>query len=290
MKTNLRNSLSQNYVINTHETTVTLEKWALKENENLEFIANKHKILLVISGNFSCSLQGYIDEDIGKSQMIFISMGTRCYIQANNDVLILCLKLGLTVDLSNLFFYNNKQEAVLSKMRKEQPILGFTPVVEAYAESLKIFLELGFNDSIHIYLKMRELFHLMSVSYSLDQRSLFFHALASKDKAFSEFIYKNYRQVESIRELAALYCLSLSGFEKRFRKVFGISALNWIALRRADDIYQEIKYNHKSIKQISSDYGFSSVSHFHKFCKAKLGLSPGYMRRQAQELSKKREN
>lgn len=282
MKTNLRDSFSENYVNEADETTATLEKWALTQNQSLEFIANEHNILLVISGNFNCSLQGYIDEDIGKSQMIFISMGTRCYIKANNEVLILCLKPGLILNLSNHFFYNNNQEAVISKMRKGQPILEFTPLVEAYAESLKIFLELEFNDSIHIYLKTRELFYLMSVSYSLDQRSLFFQALASKDKAFSDFIYKNYRQVESIRELAALYCLSLSGFEKRFRKVFGVSALHWIALRRAADIYQEISGNQKSIKQISSDYGFSSVSHFHKFCKAKLGLSPGHMRRQAQ--------
>ncbi|MFV0538254.1 MAG: helix-turn-helix domain-containing protein [Dysgonomonas sp.] len=284
MKTNLRNNSSENYVTNADETTATLEKWVLNENQNLEFIANEHNILLVISGNFSCSFQEYIDEDIGKSQMIFISMGTRCYIKTNDEALILCLKPGLILNISNLFLYNNKHEEVISKMRKGRPFLNFTPLVEAYTESLMIFLELGFNDPIHMYLKTRELFHLMSVSYSLDQRSSFFHALASKDKAFSDFIYKNYRQVESIRELAALYCLSLSGFEKRFRKVFGVSALHWIALRRAADIYQEIKSNHKSIKQISSDYGFSSVSHFHKFCKAKLGLSPGHMRRQAQGL------
>ena len=118
MKTNLRDSFSENYVNEADETTATLEKWALTQNQSLEFIANEHNILLVISGNFNCSLQGYIDEDIGKSQMIFISMGTRCYIKANNEVLILCLKPGLILNLSNHFFYNNNQEAVISKMRK----------------------------------------------------------------------------------------------------------------------------------------------------------------------------
>ena len=283
MKTNFRNNCSENLIKDVDETA-TIEIWMLKQNQTREFIADEHSILLVIEGCFNCSLQGYINEDIRSGHMILVPVGIRCCINTSEKVSIICLKPGLVLSLNNYSFYKNTQETVVFKISNKQPILEFTPLIETYIESLKIFLELGFNDRLYIYLKTREFFHLMYVSYTIDQRTQFFNALVSKNKEFSDFIHKNYRQAESIRDLAALCCLSLSGFEKRFRKVFGVSALHWITSKRAADIYQEICHNKKSIKQISSDYGFSSVSHFHRFCKDKLGLSPGDVRRQAQGL------
>lgn len=283
MKTTYRNNFPKNDIKDIDGATATLDIWYLDQDQDHEFIASEHYILFVISGNIGCSLQGYGEENIEKGQMIFVSMSIRCRIKVIKETIIICVKPGIVLNITNFSFHKKQQDRIVFRTKNQQPVLEFNPLIKAYVESLKNFIDLGFNNSTHIYLKTRELLHLMAVSYSLDQRMHFFQALISKDKEFSDFIYRNYREVESVSGLAALYCLSLSGFEKRFRKVFGVSALHWITLRKAADIYLEISNNHKSIKQISSDYGFSSVSHFHKFCKAKLGLSPGYMRKQAQE-------
>lgn len=275
-----RNDSPDSYVMDTEETTVSVNICVLGQNQYHEFIAEEHNILLVISGSFICSLQGYIDEEIGSGRMVFVSMGSRCCISTTEGTSFICLKPGGILNLYNYPFYSQLQESDSKKSENRLSALQFTPLITAYADYLKWFLQLGFNDPLYIGIKTRELFQLMSISYSLAERTLFFQALVSRDKKFSDYIYKNYRQISSIRELAAMSCYSLSGFEKRFQKVFGVSASRWISLRRADDIYHEITKTQKSIKQISFDYGFSSVSHFHKFCKNQLGLSPGYIRKQ----------
>ncbi|MFV0418896.1 MAG: helix-turn-helix domain-containing protein [Dysgonomonas sp.] len=282
MNINTANALIESYKTCTDEVSASVEIWKLEQNQRLEFIADEHKILFVTSGCFKCSLQGYTDQHIGSHQMVFISMSSRCRISTESGVSIICMQPGAILDLSDYSVYNQIQDTDSLKLDDKPLVLKFTPLMMSYVVSMKWFLQLGFKNSLHAQLKVREFFHLMSTSYSLAERIQFFHTLVFSERKFSDFIYKNYRRVASIRELAVLSCYSLSGFEKRFRKVFGVTASHWIALRKAADINQEIRNNQKTIKQISFEYGFSSVSHFHKFCKAKLGLSPGYMRKQAQ--------
>lgn len=280
------NTFTENYTLSADEVPASVDVWKLEENQTYEFIADEHKILFVLSGSFICSLQGYTDEYIGTHQMVFISMSSRCRIRTEEGTSLISMQPGTILDLCNYPFYSQTQDPISQKSGNKPFVLKFTPLLMSYVVSLKWFLQLGIKDPLHICIKAREFFHLMSMSYSLSERIQFFHAVVFGERKFSDFIYKNYRRVTSIRELAVLSCYSLSGFEKRFRRVFGIPASRWIALRKAADIDQEIRNNQKTIKEISFEYGFSSVSHFHKFCKAKLGLSPGYMRKQVQNQEK----
>lgn len=286
MNINTQNTFPENYTVSADEVLAAVDVWKLEQNQSHEFIADEHKILLVLSGSLICSLQGYTDEYIVAHQMIFVSMSSRCHIRTEEGASLICMQPGTVLDLCNYPVYSQMQDSIIQKSVDKPFILKFTPLMMSYVVSLKWFLQLGLKDPLHIRIKAREFFHLMSMSYSLNERIQFFHTLVFNERKFSDFIYKNYRRVTSIRELAVLSCYSLSGFEKRFRRVFGIPASRWIALRKAADIDQEIRNNQKSIKQISFEYGFSSVSHFHKFCKAKLGLSPGYMRKQVQNQEK----
>lgn len=280
------NTFTENYTLGADEASASVDVWKLGQNQSYEFIADEHKILLVISGSFICSLQGYADEYIGTHQMVFVSMSSRCRIRTEEGTCLISMQPGTVLDFCNYQVYSQIQYPISPKLEDKPFVLKFTPLMMSYVVSLKWFLQLGVKDPLHIHIKAREFFHLMSMSYSLGERIQFFHALVFSERKFSDFIYKNYRRVTSIRELAILSCYSLSGFEKRFRRVFGIPASRWIASRKAADIDQEIRSNKKTIKEISFEYGFSSVSHFHKFCKAKLGLSPGYMRKQVQNQEK----
>jgi len=278
MKTKMPDLSTETYVKGVDEVSVSLDVWNLKEDQDFEFIARENKILLVINGSLKCSLPGYTDEHLCSGQMIFISIGTRCLINTTEGASVICLKPGLILRHCNLSVLNQPELP-----KNKLTILKFTPIISAYVESLKWFLNMNFKDhTLYICIKTRELFYLMSICYTHGERSLFFRNLASRDKDFSDFIYQNYRKVKSVNELASLSCYSRSGFEKRFRKTFGVPASHWITLRKAADIYHEIRRSRKSIKQICFDHGFSSLSHFHKFCKSKFGLPPGYIRKQTQ--------
>jgi AraC-like DNA-binding protein len=276
MKTKTPDLTSEMYIKDVDEISVSLDVWNLKENQDFEFIARENKILLVINGSLKCSLPGYTDESLSSGQMIFISIGTRCLINTIEGVSVICLKPGLILSRCN---HSDLYQPELPE--DKLTVLKFTPIISAYIDSLRWFLNMNSQDhTLYICIKTRELFYLMSICYTHGERSLFFRNLASRDRDFSDFIYQNYRKVKSINELASLSFYSRSGFEKRFRKTFGVPASHWITLRKAADIYHEIRRSRKSIKQISFDHGFSSLSHFHKFCKAKFGLSPGFIRKQ----------
>ncbi len=279
MKTKTPDVLTQKCVKEVEEASVSLDIWTLSKDQHLEFIAKEHKIMLVTSGSLTCLLSGYTDENLEAGQMIFISIGSRCLICTTEGVSVICLKPGLILNLYN--YSNYSQFSSPNKLSSNKPVtLSFTPIISFYAESLRWFLNMNVKDPLYVCIKIRELFYLISICYTLEERSLFFQSLASRDNSFSDFIYQNYREVKSISELASLSCYSRSGFEKRFRKIFGVPASHWITMRKAADIYHEIRRSRKSIKQICFDYRFSSISHFYKFCKSKFGLSPGYIRKQ----------
>ena len=99
------------------------------------------------------------------------------------------------------------------------------------------------------------------------------------EQSFAAFIYQNYKQVSSVKELAAMTNYSISGFEKRFRKIFGQPASQWMARKKAERIYPEICDTSKPFKQLSHEYGFSSPAHFSRFCQNHFGKSPLFIRK-----------
>ncbi|MDR2868431.1 MAG: helix-turn-helix domain-containing protein [Bacteroidales bacterium] len=61
---------------------------------------------------------------------------------------------------------------------------------------------------------------------------------------------------------------------KKFNNNFGESPYQWIQKQKAKQIYIDIINKKKSLKEITSDYNFSSYQHFVKFCKEYLGFPP----------------
>lgn len=109
----------------------------------------------------------------------------------------------------------------------------------------------------------------------------FFYPLLTKDTHFSDIILRNYNKVKTVKDLADLTHYSISGFEKRFKRVFGISPYKWLKKQKAKNIYREINYSVKTFKEISLEYDFTSPSHLNNFCKTNFGDTPGNIRRQS---------
>ncbi len=267
--------------IKTGSSAVSADIWNLESEQSHEFIANENKILFVTKGRLNCSLQGYLDEHIYPHVMVLIPAGLYCCITAESEANLLCLKLGETINYPECTQYTNSEQNGIRQGAERVPILEFTSLITSYVTCLNYSVKQGVKDNKYMRIKAYELFCLMALCYSYEKRSLFFSMISSEHNEFSEFIYRNYRKATSIKQLANMSCYSLSGFDKHFRKVFGISPSRWIAQRKAVDIHRELCSNGKTLKQISFEYGFSSAAHFSKFCKAHMSLSPGAIRRQA---------
>lgn len=95
-----------------------------------------------------------------------------------------------------------------------------------------------------------------------------------------EYIRDNYAQPIEIKELAALVHLSVSQFERRFRKVFQISPLKHIMRVRIRAASLRLTTTNDTIAAIALDCGFYDHSHFTRNFRKIMGASPKDYRKQ----------
>ena len=99
-------------------------------------------------------------------------------------------------------------------------------------------------------------------------------------KAVLEHVRDNYSQPIEVRELAALLHLSVSQFERRFRKVFQISPLKHIMNVRIRAASLLLTTTNDTISSIALDCGFYDHSHFTRNFRKIMGVSPKEYRKQ----------
>jgi AraC-like DNA-binding protein len=73
--------------------------------------------------------------------------------------------------------------------------------------------------------------------------------------------------------------MTLSGIEKRFRKVFNTSGYKWMNDQKTKKIYHALCTNDHNFKELSAEFGFASEAAFNRFCKQHLGQTPGQIRK-----------
>ncbi|MDF7799732.1 AraC family transcriptional regulator [Pontiellaceae bacterium B1224] len=95
-----------------------------------------------------------------------------------------------------------------------------------------------------------------------------------------EYVRDNYMQSIEIKILAALVHLSVSQFERRFRKVFQISPLKHIMNVRIRAASLRLTTTNDTIAAIALDCGFYDHSHFTRNFRKIMGSSPKDYRKQ----------
>jgi AraC-like DNA-binding protein len=125
---------------------------------------------------------------------------------------------------------------------------------------------------------MQELFFYLRAYYGDDELAGFNLPLLGHNAKFMSFIWDNYRNVHNVIEFAQLANCSLTAFKVKFKKVTGMSPSQWLLEQKIRNIYHEITCGQKSLKEISHEYHFSSVSHLGTFCRKNFGSSPGNLK------------
>jgi PAS domain S-box-containing protein len=99
-------------------------------------------------------------------------------------------------------------------------------------------------------------------------------------RAVLEFVRDNFSRPIEIKELAALVHLSVSQFERRFRKVFQISPLKHIMNVRIRAASVRLTTTNDTIAAIALDCGFYDHSHFTRNFRKTMGVLPKEYRKQ----------
>lgn len=259
-----------------------------------EFTCRSNKVLLVVQGQVECAQDGYPAHIVEIDNMFFVRVGMQCRITACRESLLVLLRPGAEVNQKDSasqaytigIMSNTTTKNLLDLPTGQLPILPFNCYIRNFVAGLLHNKPYAAGDEFYAGVKIREFFFLLGMSYSEKDRARFFESLDSAEQSFAAFIYRNYKQASSVKDLAAMACYSLSGFEKRFRKVFGQPASRWIARQKALMIYTEICDTSKPFKTLSYEYGFSCPSHFTRFCRKHLGKTPLAIRQQKIEQNR----
>jgi AraC-like DNA-binding protein len=248
---------------NNIETVKTVEGKHLKRNVEAEIIA-------VMDGSV-----GYFHQTgeitVGQGQLIFFPPGTEASLSARESSKLIIFQPTKQMQHIQLPVYTGGEEDVWKPLDMKGQIYN-------YMQCLWAYLDEGFGGEHFCTIKTEELFLLFKRYYKDAELARFFGPLPTTHASFAYFIYTNYNKVRTVKELAEKSNLSLSGFEKEFRKVFHTAPYRWIKQKRTESIYYEICHGVKPLKVISEEYGFSSTSQMNDYCKKEFGLPPGKIR------------
>ncbi|SHF45692.1 helix-turn-helix domain-containing protein [Dysgonomonas macrotermitis] len=257
-----------------------IEPINLFKNETFTIDTIENKVVVVRKGTLDFSFGEYLNRHLTVGQMIILPAGFQLIAKALDDTEFVILRIRTHIELCDRFAL---EQLLLEKTDKDDfndiGILESNEVMTEFLDSLIKHIKAGLR-CYHFYeIKIKELLFLLRAYYHKKDLLYFFYPLLSNNLSFSNFILQNYHQVRTVKELAELTNYSLSGFEKHFKKVFGVSASQWMKSQRAKIIYHDINNGNKTFKEISFHHGFTSPAHFNDFCKSYFGATPGQIRK-----------
>lgn len=267
--------LCYNYSKESHALIINK---VLKEKSKWEMTPLENTLIFVLEGELIFSFGKNIDKKIQKGKIMLVPSNVHFRSAAKKESKFFVIKVPSNVQLCDRY----SLEQLLHESEKEETDLHFldiNKIMHDYLSMLNTCIDEGLKCTLFFDLKIKELFYLLRGFYTKEELYAFFYPLLSNDLTFSDFVHKNYHKVKTVKELAILANYSLSGFVKRFKKVFGVSAYQWMKEQKANLIYHEINNMTKALKEISFEYGFSSPAHFNDFCKAHFGDTPGKIRK-----------
>ena len=98
-------------------------------------------------------------------------------------------------------------------------------------------------------------------------------------KRFLSLLGESDGKRRAVSEYARVLCISPKYLSACVRTASGRSALSWIHEYTLEGIARELRVSDRPVKEIASDYGFTSLSAFGRFVKERLGASPREYRR-----------
>jgi AraC-like DNA-binding protein len=240
---------------------------------------NKTQIIFLIKGAVTFSYAQHLNKSFTEQTFLLFPHGNKCRIIVHEDCDVIAVNLHSRVNFCDHFPLEMLYQ--LNKKTKENESsfpLKMNETIHDFLYCLTKSLDDGLKCAYFHELKQKELLFYLRAYYPKKDLFDFFAPILYNDISFAEMVYKNFDKAKNITELASLTNYSISGFKKRFLKVFGMPPYTWIAKEKAKKIFHEINCTQKSFKEISMEYDFSSPAHFDKFCKKLFGMSPGTIR------------
>ena len=264
---------------NTQQSKLVRQQ-ILEDKQYVRFTANENILIIIREGELDCTIESYPSKEVQRGYFFILPAGYSVSLSAKGVSRLMYIAISDRMQLHKSLSFNSLQEYLSPNKKNTNPVcLKTHPILKDYLNSLDIYMDHNMDSSYLFEAKITELFYLLDNLYLKEELALFFEPYLTDDYSFREQIRKNYRKARTVRELSGLLHYSYSGFNKRFKRVFNVSAYSWMQRQRAKMIYRELCSGEKPLKEISADYSFVSISHFNEFCHKELGAAPSKIRK-----------
>lgn len=258
-----------------------IEWLRLKKGKSWNIVTKEFVVVFVLKGSVEFSY-GKVSLCLNKGYAWLVPSGMELLVKANETTHLIVVHMhmdGLYEGLPLKMDYY--KDVDFSHMKQDSDVLEIKQGLWAFLGTLREYIKEGIATPSFLKHKRTELGFLLDAYYSKSELLWFLRALVTEDTNFMAMVFSNYYKAKTVTELAILCGYSISGFQKRFNKIFGVFPGKWMKAQKAKIIYHEIKFGKQPIKSIWLDYGFSSPSHFIEYCKTHFGMTPGKLRKQA---------
>jgi len=262
-----------------------IEYIKLPAGKNLKIFSDLNQIIFVCSGGLTLSGNGISDKKVKDGESVLIPMQNPCVFTALEHAEMLVMKLNHDVNLHDYFPPNSLSDEhyELNAKRKSIGFLKTNQRMIEFANTVKNYKNDGIKNDRLFEVKVEEFLFLIKEYCDKKQIANFFAPIYSPDFIFSNKVLQYLNKAKTVRDMAALFEYSLSGYEKKFKRIFNLSPYKWMREQKAKKIYHEVCYGPKTFTLIASEYGFSSPAHFNDFCKTFYDNTPGKLRKIARQ-------
>ncbi|NDW08391.1 AraC family transcriptional regulator [Dysgonomonas sp. 520] len=250
----------------------------LKKDEKCTVEQSESGIVLLTEGRLNFSIPMYGEKNVSSGKLFFLPSGGVLSMSTLEKSSIIFVDICEENYLFGKQYFDKPEECEDQGNEYIIPILNINEGVSGYIQSLLVYRNNSVNDRCLLEIKAKELVCIIKAFYKEKDFVRLFSMFLTNDLNFSQQVHRLSQNIRNVRQLAEKMNYSYSGFNKRFRKVFGVSAYLWLRNKRANTVYYELYHTNKSLKQISSDNKFCTLSHFNEFCYKVLGGSPRQIR------------
>ncbi|WP_295940615.1 helix-turn-helix transcriptional regulator [uncultured Alistipes sp.] len=263
-----------------HSDEQVVKLMRFPKGEVSERVALSNKIMFTLEGSIRSQVRNEPPITSVRGSFAFAPTGTPIQCKALKDTLVLSVSINGNMHLCSgfgierLFIRANNQNRDAQIRPKYTSLLKMNTELWKFVGDMTSMLAKDMRCKHYYNIKVQELLALLRIFYTKEQLHDFFYYILSPDTVFSEFVNANWLKCNSVQGLASAINLSPQHFSKKFKTVFKTAPGKWLAQEKARCVLDEIQNGKKTFQQISSDYGFTAVPNFYRFCKAMFGETP----------------
>ncbi|MDR2125249.1 MAG: helix-turn-helix domain-containing protein [Prevotellaceae bacterium] len=281
MKENEKQQITSTELVGNSEIYVECIERTKKGEINIPE-SSQIRLFFIQKGSCSFFCAKHFDVLLENGSVVLIPPRNKCIINVESNLQLMIVHLTVDLNFCNDFpleaLMEVGREIKNTSGRDEYAFLKVNKLISDCLRHTRLCLTNGINSPDFFQMKQRELLYYFGKCYTKEELYHFFKPILTSDIAFSKAVYKICERVNSVTAMAKEMNYSLSGFKKRFKRVFGLSAYKWLCQEKSKKLFHEITCSRQTFTQLSYDFGFSSPAHMNNFCRKMFGDTPGNLR------------